>query len=188
MIIMLFGISSVGKTATGDKLANKLKYTFVDLDEEIKKKCKMTLEDFIRNNPYPHGRYKIKGAILKELIEEYKDNFVVAVSPIYYARNFNSLIELEGVIAIELQDMEEHIFERMVFSDENDNVYYDDEYKEKHKKHYIRDIRNDIVGAKTAFKKIENKYFINNQSVDKVVDELIIMIRDISVDKWFKIT
>lgn len=153
MIIMLFGISSVGKTATGDKLANKLKYTFVNLDEEIKKKCKMTLEDFIRNNPYLHERYKIKGVILKELIEEYKDNFVIAVSSIYYSRNFNSLVELDKVIAIELQDTEEHIFERMVFSDENDNVYCDEEYKEKHKKHYIRDIRNDIVGAKQLSKK-----------------------------------
>lgn len=36
---------------------------------------------------------------------------------------------LENVIAIELQDSKEHIFERLVFSDENDNAYKDDEYK-----------------------------------------------------------
>jgi len=40
---------------------------------------------------------------------------IIAVSPIYNARNFNSLIDLEQVIAIELQDSEEHIFERLVF-------------------------------------------------------------------------
>lgn len=46
------------------------------------------------------------------MLKEYKDNIVIAVSPIYYARFFNSLLNLENVIAIELQDSEEHIFER----------------------------------------------------------------------------
>lgn len=38
MIIMLFGISNVGKTVTGEMLAKKLNYSFLDLDEEIKKR------------------------------------------------------------------------------------------------------------------------------------------------------
>jgi shikimate kinase len=40
MVIMLFGISNVGKTVTGEKLAEKLKYTFLDLDEEKKRHIK----------------------------------------------------------------------------------------------------------------------------------------------------
>jgi len=87
---------------------------------------------------------------------------------------------MERVIAIELQDSEEHIFERLVFSDENDNVYKDDAYKEKHKDYYMRDIHEDIVYVKRVFEKIENKYFINNRPVNQVVDDLLIMIRNIS--------
>lgn len=49
MIIMLFGVSNVGKTVTGEKLAQKLKYSFLDLDEEIKKRYHTTLEDVLRN-------------------------------------------------------------------------------------------------------------------------------------------
>ncbi len=183
MVIMLFGISNVGKTVTGEKLAEKLKYSFLDLDEEIKKRFQITLEKFMHDYPYPHERYRIKGKILRDLLNEYKDNRVIAVSPIYNARNFNSLIDLEQVIAIELQDTEEHIFERLVFSDENDNVYQDAVYKEQHKDYYIQDIHEDIVYARRTFKKIENKYFINNRSVDQVVDELIVMIQNISMNK-----
>lgn len=128
MVIMLFGITNVGKTVTGEKLAKKLKYSFLDLDEEIKKRFNTTLEKFMHDYPYPYERYRIKGKILRDLLKEYKDNMVIAVSPIYNARNFNSLIDLEQVIAIELQDSEEHIFERLVFSDENDNIYKDDVY------------------------------------------------------------
>jgi len=77
----------------------------------------------MQDYPYSFERCKIKGKILKDLLEEYKDNIVIAVSPIYYARNFNSLLDLDKVIAIELQDSEEHIYKRLVFSDENDNIY-----------------------------------------------------------------
>jgi len=38
MVIMLFGISNVGKSVMGEKLAEKLNYSFLDLDEEIKKR------------------------------------------------------------------------------------------------------------------------------------------------------
>ncbi len=64
MVIMIFGISNVGKTVTGERLAEK----------------------FMLDNPYPHERYIIKGKVLKELLTEYKDNVVIAVSPIYHAR------------------------------------------------------------------------------------------------------
>lgn len=177
MIIMLFGISNVGKTVTGEKLAKKLNYSFFDLDEEIKRRFQITLETFMKENPYSYERSKIKGGILKDLVKEHNDNMVIAVSPIFKSRFFNSLIVLEQVIAIELQDSEEHIFERLVFSDEDDNVYHDDAYKELHKAYYIKDIHQDIVYARKLFKKIKNKYFMNNQSVDYVVEELIVMIK-----------
>jgi shikimate kinase len=36
LVILLFGITNVGKTVTGARLAEKLGYSFFDLDEEIK--------------------------------------------------------------------------------------------------------------------------------------------------------
>jgi len=177
---MLFGVSNVGKTVTGEMLAEKLNYSFFDMAEEIKKRLRTTLEKFMKDYPFADERFKLKGKILKDLVMEHKeDNIVIAVSPIYYARNFNSLIDMEQVIAIELQDSEEHIFERLVFSDENDNIYKDDEYKEQHKDYYMQDIHEDIMYVRRVFKKIKNKYFINNRRVDQVVDDLIIMIQDI---------
>lgn len=90
MVIMLFGVSNVGKTVTGKRLAEKLGYSFFDLDEEIKKKFQTTLEKFMKDNPFSYERGKIKGSILSGLISKYKTDMVIAVSPIYYARNFNS--------------------------------------------------------------------------------------------------
>ncbi|MBB2183606.1 hypothetical protein H0486_12050 [Lachnospiraceae bacterium MD1] len=44
MIIMLFGVSYVGKTVIGEKFAKRLRYSFCDLDDEIKKRFQMSLE------------------------------------------------------------------------------------------------------------------------------------------------
>lgn len=179
MVILIFGISNVGKTVVGNKLAQKLKYSFIDMDAEIKERFQMTMEEFMKTYPFQHERYKVKGKVLKDLLNKNKEDTVIAVSPIYYARNFNSLLDLENIVAIELQDSKEHIFERLVFSDENDNIYWDDDYKEKHKKHYIKEIGEDISYAKGTFKKIKCKYYIDNKSVDQVVEELIIVIQNL---------
>lgn len=180
MVILLFGISNIGKTKTGEKLAEKLGYSFLDLDEEIKKRLNTTLEEFIREYPFPHGRYKVKGKILRDLVNNPKENTVIAVSPIYYARNFNSLLDLEQVVAIELQDSEEHIFQRLIFSDQDDNPYHDDEYKEEHKDSFLKAIHGDIVYARKCFKKITNKYFIDNKPINQVVEDLIVMIENLT--------
>lgn len=76
------------------------------------------------------------------------------------------------MIAVELQDTEEHIFERLVFSDENDVVYRDDEYKEEHRDYYMKDIHEDIMYVKQIFKKIKWKYFIDNKTVEQAAEEL----------------
>jgi shikimate kinase len=183
MIIMLFGISNVGKTVTGEKLAQKLNYSFLDMDEEIKKRFQTTLEKFMQDHPISYERGQIKGKLLKDLMKEYKDNIVIAVSPIFYAKHFNSVLNIEKVIAIELQDSVEHIYERIVFSDENDNIYKDEVYKVEHRDYYMRDIYEDIEYVKKVFKKVENKYFIDNRSLDQVVAELIVMIQNITMNK-----
>lgn len=176
MTILLFGVSNVGKTASGEKLAQRLGYRFYDLDEVIKEVLQTTLEKFMTDYPFQYERHQLKGRILKGLVVEPSENRVVAVSPIFYSRWFNPLLKLGHVNAIELQDSVENIFERLVFSDENDVVYKDDAYKNEHWVHYMKEIHDDIVFSKRVFSKIEHKFFIDNRSVDQVVDGLMEML------------
>lgn len=174
MIIILFGISNVGKTSTGRRMAEKLSYSFYDVDEEIRKRYAATIDQFMEDYPYREMRDKIRGLILKDLTSRCEENMVIASGPIIFPNVFNALLDLEHVLAIELQDSVEHIFERLVFADENDNLYKDDAYKEKHKEYYLRDISEDIFEAEKTYEKIENKYFIDNKSIEKTSEELIL--------------
>ena len=176
MVVLIFGITNVGKTVPGEILAKKLGSPFFDLDDEIRKTFHMTLEEFMKQNPWPHERYIVKGKVLRSIIENNGEDMVIAVSPIYNARNFNYLLKRGNVIAVELQDTKEHIFERLVFSDENDQIYKDDEYKEEHREHYLREIQEDIQYVKGTFRAIQWKYFVDNKSPEQVAEEIARML------------
>ena len=62
-----------------------------------------------------------------------------------------------------------------MFSDESDNIYTDDDYKEEHKDYYLEDIRSDLdwYGAIYAEIGIQNRVFVNNDLPEKVVDRII---------------
>lgn len=83
MKILLFGISNIGKTSIGKILAQKLQYDFYDLDDEIKRKYKMTLTDFINTFSDDYLRHQKRGKILEELIKK-SENSVITVSVLNY--------------------------------------------------------------------------------------------------------
>lgn len=172
MNILLFGVSNVGKTSIGTELAKNLNYDFFDLDLEIKKTYQVTLEQFLNNNPDHLKRDQIKTNLLKNIIKR-ANNSVIAVNPFNYYQCLKPLLDNKNVLAIELKDTPENIFNRLVFSDENDEIYDDsDEYKNKHKYHYLDEIVSDIYYYCKVYKDIEAKYFINGKSIKEAADEL----------------
>lgn len=173
MKIFLFGISNVGKTTVGKLLAERLDIKFVDLDEEVKNRLKMSLEEF-GNTENLRWRDQKRGSIIKKIIKMEED-VVFAISPISYIESFKTSIISDDNLLIELYDTPENIFSRLVFSDENDEIYTDDNYKNANKDYYMKEIQADqdwygMVNAKIG---IHNRVFVNNNSPEEVVDRII---------------
>ena len=173
MIIMLFGVSNVGKTTAGRELARLLRYEFKDLDEEVRRRKGVTTEEFVSQGTI-YDRDKYRGKVLSELAASEK-NTVIAVTPMSNTRFFKKLLSEDGIIAVELQDTAENIFERLVFSDENDVVYHDDEYKNAHKSWYLSEIRKDQQWYGNKYKAIEQKYHMNGETPEETAQGLIDM-------------
>jgi shikimate kinase len=169
----------VGKTATGSALASRLGYRFTDLDDMIKKEYG-TIDLFQAKFPFDYERDKEKGKMLSKIINRAgSDGMVVSVTPTYYAVWFNRLLNSPNVLAIELQDWPESIFERVQFFDEDDQLCDDsDEYKELHRKEILSEIKKDQTAYKQSFKKIEFKYHMKGKSTNEVVDDLICELTD----------
>lgn len=68
----------------------------------------------------------------------------MAITPISYTGNFKTRIIADDILLIELYNTAENIFSRLVFSDVDDNVYIDDDYKEEHKDYYLKEIQADM--------------------------------------------
>lgn len=173
MKILLFGVSNVGKTTTGELLAERLGIKFYDLDEEVKTRLGITLEEFVHTSDLRWRDHK-RGSIIKELIRSEKD-MALAITPISYTENFRTMIGDKGILAIELYDTPANIFSRLVFSDENDKIYKDDRYKNEHRVYYLKEIQADLewYGKIYSDLGIRNRLFINNDSPTKVVDRII---------------
>lgn len=103
------------------------------------------------------------------------ENMVFAVSPISYTDNFRTRVTAEDTLPIVLVDTPTNIFDRLVFSDENDIIYKDDVYKNTHKEYYLKDIQADIEWYSRVFNQmgIVNTFTITKDTAENNVDRLI---------------
>ena len=144
MKILLFGVSNVGKTTIGTMLAKQLGYSYYDLDEEIKKEFQITLEEFVHTENL-RWRDQKRGRIIKKILA-HEENMVFVISPISYTDNFGKRIIEDDILPIELVDTPANIFGRLVFSNTDDTIYKDDDYKNQHRDYYMADIRAVLNG------------------------------------------
>lgn len=172
MKILLFGITNVGKTTIGKLLSEKLNYDFDDLDDEIKRRYGK-IDNFQSKYPYNYARHRKRGEILKEVIDKYDNNVVIAVSPIYYEEFFVEVLNENNVLAIEIQDEPENVLKRLVYADENDNVFPIQMNTEKEKQYYLNDIKADIKYYERVYEKIKNKFNVNGKLPKEATNNLL---------------
>ena len=115
-----------------------------------------------------------RGRIIKKILSAEND-IVFVITPISYTDNFKKRIINEDILPIVLVDTPENIFDRLVFSDENDNIYMDDKYKNQRKDYYLNDIQEDIKWYGSVFLKmgIKNEFVISKDSIEQNVNRLI---------------
>lgn len=156
MNIFLLGVSNVGKSTAGELLAQSLGIDFYDLDDEVKKNLGITLEEFVSIGTL-YSRDMVRSKILWSLAMLESDK-VIAVTPMSYTQFVEPLLTAGNAVSIELIDSAENIFDRLVFSDENDRIYKDDAYKNARKGHYLSEIRKDLEWYGSVYKNISEPF------------------------------
>lgn len=174
MIILLFGISNVGKTTLGEVLSTKLNYEFYDLDQEIKNYYRVTIEGFFKKYSDLKVRDRKRSELLKRLIKG-KENVVIAVSPITYIQYFKEILSKDNIVSFELINTPENIFDRLVFTDDNDNIIEGmDEYKNQFLKYYLKEISKDLEYYHEIFAPIvDHTVFMDGKNPEEITDIMI---------------
>lgn len=171
MNILLFGVSNVGKTVTGKLLAEYLGYLFFDIDQEVKEELGITLEKFVSTGTLL-DRDRFRCEIIHSLTY-IKANKVIAVTPLSYMQEIIPILSDPDVMAIELRDSVTNIFDRLVFSDENDVIYWDDDYKNAHADYYRSEIQKDLEWYGSVNSILEHHFDIAGRTPEETAKALI---------------
>lgn len=117
-------------------------------------------------------RVKNRCQLINRIMQSKADK-VLAVTPLSHIKSIQHLFFSDDTLAILLLDSAQHIFDRLVFSDENDHIYKDEEYKNQHRAYYISEIQKDISWYGSIYSDIKNKYDMDGNPPDVVVEQII---------------
>ena len=123
MKICLVGVSCVGKTTMGKRLAERLGYAFFDLDAEIEDTFGTSIER-LKSELLTEYSFRQKAAlVLKRLVrQQEKPHCVVALPPSGLMDHYARVLKQGDCVTIALYDRPEHILARITFYDKGDRL------------------------------------------------------------------
>src|SRR5438132_213968 len=118
MKIFLVGVSCVGKTTVGKRLAARLGYAFFDLDTEIEHTFGTSIER-LKSALVTEYAFRQKAAqVLKRLVrQQEKPRCVIALPPSGLMDHYYRVLKQGDCVTIALHDRPEHILARITFYD-----------------------------------------------------------------------
>ena len=176
MIIYLVGMSCVGKTTIGKILAEKIGYSFLDLDEEIENYYKKPIER-IQDECISMNGYREKASIVLDKLFSRNELTVVSGTPSglkfsylqVYKRHKNKNKEL---LSICLNDSFENVLERLTFYDKDSNLITE-KLDESLKKRYLKEIKADYNYFKDSYSRADFQINIDNVRLENIPEMII---------------
>lgn len=174
MIIYLVGISCVGKTTIGKMLANKIDYSFFDLDEEIEHYYEKPIER-IQDECLTMNSYREKASVVLDKLFSKNIDSVISGTPsglkFSYLKVYKRHVDKE-LISICLNDSFESVLDRLTFYDKDSNPITGS-LDESKKKRYLKEIQADYNYFKDAYKRADFQINIEDVSLDNIPQVII---------------
>lgn len=145
MRIFLTGVSCVGKTTIGAKLAALLDYAFVDLDAEIESYFGTSIERLRRQYLTVYSFRKEASKALKHVLTR-KDSrdCVIVLPPSGLMDSYWRVVKKAEGTTVVIRDEPENIVARAIFYDIDSRPMHKD-ITEKERRLYVREIKTDVT-------------------------------------------
>jgi Shikimate kinase len=142
--ILITGVSCVGKSSIGRRLAEILNCAFCDLDVELERHFRMPISRIKALSLTGYSFRKKASRVLGRILQENRGGYlIVALPPSGLCDWYRKVIKKHGAIVIALSDTAENILRRIVFYDDDSNRI-EKELDERGRALYLREIRKDI--------------------------------------------
>ncbi len=174
MILYLVGISCVGKTTIGKMLAEKLGYSFFDLDEEIQNYYQKPIER-IQDECLTMNEYRKKASIVLDKLFSKNVDSVISGTPsglkFSYLQVYKRHKDKE-LFSICLNDSFENILDRLTFYDKDSNPITQ-RLDESKKKRYLKGIRAYYNYFKDSYNRADFQINIDNVRLESIPEMII---------------
>jgi shikimate kinase len=177
MRIFIGGVACVGKTTTGAKLADLLKWRFIDLDTEAEKFFGTSIERLQNSHTTADDfRRDIAKALQQVLSLEESRDCVIALSPRgLMGPCWRVIKKMKDAVIVVLNDTPENILNRITFYD-IDSRRIKKVLSGEERRHYLREIKGDITYFRRSWQNANLIVDIAgcdaNESARKVKEEL----------------
>src|SRR3990172_8292338 len=176
--ILITGVSCVGKSTIGRRLAEILDYAFYDLDLELERHFRMPISR-LKAQAITGSSFRQKASrVLGRILQENRDrNLIVALPPSGLRDWYWKVIKTHGAIVIALYDAAENILQRIVFYDD-DSKRIEKELDERGKVLYLREIRKDIGYFRRFYRKANFHVEISGAGVAESTEKVKAALED----------
>ena len=176
MIIYIVGLSCVGKTTVGRMLAEKINYSFFDLDEEIQNYYQKPIER-IQDECLTMNGYREKGSIVLDKLFSENIDSVISGTPSGLKYSYLKIYKRhkgKELLSICLNDSFENILDRLTFYDKDSNPITDQ--LDESKMRYLNEIRADFNYFKDSYQRADSQINIKDVELKKIPDMIIELI------------
>jgi shikimate kinase len=167
MVILLTGVSCVGKTSVGGALAELLGVPFVDLDNEVERQLGAPIERLQQRcgsmDVFRSQAAKVLMTILGSLNGQ---SCVIALPPSGMLGAYWRVVKQHPSVTVVLEDVPESILERINFFDA-DSHPIQKKFTPRERTLYLREIRKDIDYFARSYRKADLHVDISTCAIDE---------------------
>lgn len=175
MTLYLVGISCVGKTTIGKILADKVDFSFFDLDIEIQNYYNKAIER-IQDECFSMNGYRKKASKVLDYLFSKNIDSVVSGTPsglkYSYLQVYKKHKSDKDLYSIHIHDSCENVLERLTFYDKDSNPIIED-LNDSTKKRYLKEIKADYNFFKDSYNRADFKIDINNKNLIEIPNLII---------------
>lgn len=174
MIIYVVGMACVGKTTIGRMLAERLGYTFIDLDEEVMKHYQKSIERLQSEHLTMYGFREKAGVVLDHLLSKNID-CVIAGTPAGLKFAYNKVFKRhkkdKELYSLYLYDTCENVLGRLTFYDVDSNPIEEPMSPAKRLR-YLRDVKADFNYFKSSYDRADVQVSIENIPLSDIPEKI----------------
>ena len=172
MRVFLTGVSCVGKTTIGRRVAELLGVKFFDLDHEIETFFGTSIERLQKKLRTIHSYRKEGARALVHLLNrpDSRDS-VIALPPSGLMGGYLEVLKKSSGITVALNDKPENILERITFYD-RDSKLIDKNLTADEKRLYLREIKKDISYFRKTYERADLQVDISGLNIEQAAGKV----------------